>query len=149
VGGWLSFFHENKFGLPLEFIGIWGLLRSFLVTFAFLKIQHKLPINMSSKTKITVAYGDGIGPEIMTATLNILEAAGAQLEYDVIEIGEQVYLKGVSSGMEPSAFESLRETKVFLKYFLWTLCKRKTVQVVFPIHPDPFSEDRHGDHPGE
>ncbi|SEG07088.1 NADP-dependent isocitrate dehydrogenase [Algoriphagus boritolerans] len=70
---------------------------------------------MSSKRKITVAYGDGIGPEIMEATINILEAAGAQLEYDVIEIGEQVYLKGISSGMEPSAFESLRETKVFLK----------------------------------
>ncbi|SHO62871.1 NADP-dependent isocitrate dehydrogenase [Algoriphagus zhangzhouensis] len=70
---------------------------------------------MSSKRKITVAYGDGIGPEIMKATLNILEAAGAQLEYDVIEIGEQVYLKGISSGMEPSAFDSLRETKVFLK----------------------------------
>lgn len=70
---------------------------------------------MSSKRKITVAYGDGIGPEIMKATLSILDAAGAQLEYDVIEIGEQVYLKGISSGMEPSAFESLRETKVFLK----------------------------------
>lgn len=70
---------------------------------------------MSSKRKITVAYGDGIGPEIMEATLAILEAAGAQLEYDVIEIGEQVYLKGISSGMEPSAFESLKETKVFLK----------------------------------
>ncbi|UZD24264.1 NADP-dependent isocitrate dehydrogenase [Algoriphagus halophytocola] len=70
---------------------------------------------MSSKRKITVAYGDGIGPEIMKATLAILEAAGAQLEYDVIEIGEQVYLKGISSGMEPNAFESLRETKVFLK----------------------------------
>ncbi|MDF2157124.1 NADP-dependent isocitrate dehydrogenase [Algoriphagus sp. CAU 1675] len=70
---------------------------------------------MSSKRKITVAYGDGIGPEIMQATLNILEAAGAQLEYDVIEIGEQVYLKGISSGMDPKAFDSLRETKVFLK----------------------------------
>ncbi len=70
---------------------------------------------MSSKRKITVAYGDGIGPEIMKATIDILEAAGAQLEYDVIEIGEQVYLKGISSGMEPQAFESLRETKVFLK----------------------------------
>lgn len=70
---------------------------------------------MSSKRKITVAYGDGIGPEIMKATISILEAAGAQLEYDVIEIGEQVYLKGISSGMEPGAFDSLRETKVFLK----------------------------------
>lgn len=70
---------------------------------------------MSSKRKITVAYGDGIGPEIMKATLAILEASGAQLEYDVIEIGEQVYLQGISSGMGPNAFESLRETKVFLK----------------------------------
>ncbi len=70
---------------------------------------------MSSKRKITVAYGDGIGPEIMKATINILDAAGAQLEYNVVEIGEQVYLKGISSGMEPSTFDSLRETKVFLK----------------------------------
>ncbi|TFV94377.1 NADP-dependent isocitrate dehydrogenase [Algoriphagus kandeliae] len=70
---------------------------------------------MSSKRKITVAYGDGIGPEIMEATLRILDAAGAQLEYDVIEIGEKVYLKGISSGMEPKAIDSLRETKVFLK----------------------------------
>ncbi len=36
---------------------------------------------MNSKTKITVAYGDGIGPEIMKATLAILDAAGAKLEY--------------------------------------------------------------------
>lgn len=70
---------------------------------------------MSTKRKITVAYGDGIGPEIMKATLSILDAAGAQLEYDVIDIGEQVYLKGINSGIAPSAFESLRETKVFLK----------------------------------
>lgn len=33
-------------------------------------------------TPVTVAYGDGIGPEIMEATLRILEAAGAPLRYD-------------------------------------------------------------------
>lgn len=70
---------------------------------------------MSSKRKITVAYGDGIGPEIMKATIAILEAAGAQIEPDVIEIGEQVYLRGISSGIEDRAWDSLRETKVFLK----------------------------------
>jgi isocitrate dehydrogenase len=70
---------------------------------------------MSSKRKITVAYGDGIGPEIMKATLAILEAAGAQIEPDVIEIGEQVYLKGISSGIEDRTWDSLRESKVFLK----------------------------------
>jgi isocitrate dehydrogenase len=70
---------------------------------------------MSSKRKITVAYGDGIGPEIMKATMSILEAAGAQIDPDVIEIGEQVYLKGISSGIEERAWDSLRESRVFLK----------------------------------
>ena len=45
---------------------------------------------MSSKTRITVAHGDGIGPEIMAATLHILEASGAAIEIETIEIGEKV-----------------------------------------------------------
>jgi len=70
---------------------------------------------MSSKTPITVAHGDGIGPEIMAATLQILEASGAALDIETIEIGEKVYLRGNTAGIEPSAWESLRRTKVFLK----------------------------------
>jgi isocitrate dehydrogenase len=69
----------------------------------------------SLKTPITVAHGDGIGPEIMSATLAILDAAGAQIETQTIEIGERVYLNGNSAGIEPEAWESLRRTKVFLK----------------------------------
>ena len=72
-------------------------------------------ISTAKKTPVTVAYGDGIGPEIMTATLRILEAAGAQLDLERIEIGESVYNKGLSNGIEPSSWESLRRTKVFLK----------------------------------
>jgi isocitrate dehydrogenase len=68
-----------------------------------------------SKTPITVAHGDGIGPEIMAATLQILEAAGAALEIETIEIGEKVYLRGNTAGIDPSAWDSLRRTKVFLK----------------------------------
>jgi isocitrate dehydrogenase len=70
---------------------------------------------MSNKTPITVAHGDGIGPEIMAATLHILEASGAALDIETIEIGEKVYLRGNTAGIEPSAWESLRRTKVFLK----------------------------------
>lgn len=70
---------------------------------------------MTKKTPITVAYGDGIGPEIMKATLSILEAAGAQLDIETIEIGENQYLKGNTSGIDPAAWDSLRKTKVFLK----------------------------------
>ena len=47
---------------------------------------------------ITVAYGDGIGPEIMEATLHILKEAGAKLAIEKIEIGEKVYLSGNTSG---------------------------------------------------
>jgi isocitrate/isopropylmalate dehydrogenase len=37
---------------------------------------------MPNKTPITVAHGDGIGPEIMGATPQILDAAGAALEIE-------------------------------------------------------------------
>jgi isocitrate dehydrogenase len=70
---------------------------------------------MTAKTPITVAAGDGIGPEIMAATLSVLEGAGARLAIEEIEIGEKVFLRGASSGIEPSAWESLRRTRVFLK----------------------------------
>lgn len=66
-------------------------------------------------TPITVAKGDGIGPEIMDATLQIILAAGAKLTIEEIEIGEKVYLQGNSAGIQPEAWESLRRTKVFLK----------------------------------
>ena len=68
-----------------------------------------------SKTPITVAKGDGIGPEIMDATLGILDAAGAQLDIEEIEIGKAVYERGAMTGIEASAWESLLRTKVFLK----------------------------------
>src|SRR5271169_5170765 len=70
---------------------------------------------MPTKVPITVAHGDGIGPEIMDATLRIIQAAGAPLDIETIEIGEKVYLRGNSAGIEPSAWESLRRTKVLLK----------------------------------
>lgn len=68
-----------------------------------------------TKVPITVAKGDGIGPEIMDATLHILKEAGARIEIEEIEIGEKVYLRGISTGIEPSSWDSLRRTKVFLK----------------------------------
>src|SRR5256885_6558644 len=70
---------------------------------------------MSKRIPITVANGDGIGPEIMAATLRILEAAEAPLDLETIDIGEKVYLAGNSSGIEPSSWDSLRRTQVFLK----------------------------------
>lgn len=66
-------------------------------------------------TKITVAKGDGIGPEIMNATLDIILAAGARLEIEEIAVGEKVYLAGNSSGIAPESWETIRRNKIFLK----------------------------------
>jgi hypothetical protein len=64
--------------------------------------------NMAEKRRITVAYGDGIGPEITEATLQILEAAGAPIETDVIEVGEPIYRRGILSGIAPQAWDAIR-----------------------------------------
>lgn len=65
--------------------------------------------------RITIAKGDGIGPEIMDATLAIILAAGAQIEVDEIEVGEKVYLSGNTSGIAPESWDIIRRNKVFLK----------------------------------
>lgn len=66
-------------------------------------------------TKVTVAKGDGIGPEIMDATLSILKAANAQIEWEEIQVGEKMYLAGNTSGIGEEAWDSIRKNKVFLK----------------------------------
>ncbi len=66
-------------------------------------------------TTITVAKGDGIGPEIMDATLQILMAAGAQIKVEEIEVGEKVYLAGNTAGIAREAWDVIRKNKVFLK----------------------------------
>ncbi|MBX5490650.1 MAG: NADP-dependent isocitrate dehydrogenase [Chloroflexi bacterium] len=112
---------------------------------------------MAQKTPITVAYGDGIGPEIMEASLFILQEAGAQLDIEVIEIGEKVYLRGNSAGIEDSAWESLRRTRVFYKAPITTpqgggfkslnVTTRKTLGLYANVRPcvayDPFVATKH------
>lgn len=66
-------------------------------------------------TTITVAKGDGIGPEIMDATLEIIIAAGAQLNIEEIEVGEKVYLSGNTSGIARESWDTIRKNKIFLK----------------------------------
>jgi isocitrate dehydrogenase len=65
--------------------------------------------------KITIAKGDGIGPEIMDATLKILKAAGAQIETEEIQVGEQVYLSGNTAGISKESWDVIRRNKIFLK----------------------------------
>jgi isocitrate dehydrogenase len=112
---------------------------------------------MSKSVPITVAHGDGIGPEIMAATLHILKEGGAALDIETIDIGEKVYLAGNSSGIEPSSWDSLRRTKVFLKapittpqgggYKSLNVTVRKTLGLYANVRPcvayHPFVETKH------
>src|SRR5947209_7730000 len=111
----------------------------------------------SNVVPITVAHGDGIGPEIMAACLHIIKEAGARIETEDIEIGEKVYLRGVSAGIEPSAWESMRRTKVFFKAPITTpqgggfkslnVTTRKTLGLYANVRPcvsyHPFVETKH------
>ena len=108
-------------------------------------------------TRISVAYGDGIGPEIMAACLKILQAAGAELQYDPIEIGEKVYLKGNTAGISSDDWDTLVRNKVFYKapittpqgggYKSLNVTVRKTLGLFANVRPFrslyPFVDTKH------
>lgn len=108
-------------------------------------------------TRITVAKGDGIGPEIMDATLEIIKAAGAQFEIDEIEVGEKVYLSGNTSGIASESWDIIRRNKVFLKapittpqgggYKSLNVTTRKFLGLYSNVRPcmslHPFVETKH------
>jgi isocitrate dehydrogenase len=108
-------------------------------------------------TRITVAKGDGIGPEIMDATLEIIKAAGAKIEIDEIEVGEKVYLGGNSSGIASESWDIIRKNKVFLKapittpqgggYKSLNVTTRKFLGLYSNVRPcmslHPFVETKH------
>jgi isocitrate dehydrogenase len=106
---------------------------------------------------VIIARGDGIGPEIMDATLRLLKAAGAELELEEIEIGEKVYLSGETSGIRPEAWDALRKSQVFLKapittprgsgYKSLNVTARKTLGLFANVRPcvayHPFVKTHH------
>src|SRR6195952_2571571 len=65
--------------------------------------------------KIAVALGDGIGPEIMDAVLNIFKMNQVPLEYEVVEMGKWVFDKGFSNGMTPEAQQTIEELGILFK----------------------------------
>lgn len=125
--------------------------------------MHPSPIPLSAlnpvstKVAVSIAYGDGIGPEIMHATLRILEAAGAAIAPEVVDIGEQVYLAGSDTGITAETWESLRRTRVFLKapittpqgggYKSLNVTTRKALGLYANVRPciayAPYVETRH------
>jgi isocitrate dehydrogenase len=79
------------------------------------KMGHICSMKINAPTRITIARGDGIGPEIMEATLRIISAAGCAIETDEIIVGEKAYLSGNQSGIPKEAWDTLRSNRLFLK----------------------------------
>ncbi len=67
------------------------------------------------KTKIAVAKGDGIGPEIMDAVLQIFAANDVQLDYEFVEMGKSYFDAGHSTGMTAAAKETIETLGILFK----------------------------------
>ena len=68
-----------------------------------------------SNVKISVAKGDGIGPEIIDAVLAVFSAAKVPLEYDFVAMGKGVYDQGYTTGMTDEAKKSVESTGILFK----------------------------------
>ena len=72
---------------------------------------------MSTKLKIALTPGDGIGPEIMEAVLHIFTAAGVmnQIEFIPAEMGEREFARGNSTGISDEAVSIVEQTGLLFK----------------------------------
>ncbi len=110
-----------------------------------------------TRTAVAVAEGDGIGPEILAATMAVLDAAGARIDWQPIEVGEKVYKSGISAGIAPEAWDVLRRTGLLLKapittpqgggYKSLNVTIRKSLGLYANVRPcvtyHPFVDTRH------
>jgi isocitrate dehydrogenase len=69
----------------------------------------------ASKTKVTALPGDGIGPEVMQATMTILKAADAPIEWEMAEAGAEVFKKGLVTGVPRETLDAIARNKLALK----------------------------------
>ena len=67
------------------------------------------------KKSIAVAKGNGIGPEIMDAVIEIFDSINVPLDYNFVEMGRDVFLDGYKLGMTPQAKETVENLGILFK----------------------------------
>jgi isocitrate dehydrogenase len=77
--------------------------------------QTSAPLDATQPVRVTVAAGDGIGPEITDATLRVLQAAAAPIIFDNVDMGFNCWQRGLSAGLSAESLEAVRSTGVLLK----------------------------------
>ncbi len=65
-------------------------------------------------TRVTLIPGDGIGPEITHAAVRVIDAAGAQIEWEIHEAGMKVFAEQ-NTAVPDSLLDSIRRNKIALK----------------------------------
>lgn len=95
--------------------------------------------------KIAVANGDGIGPEIMEAVINVFNAAKVPLEYQFVDMGKWVFDKGFSNGMTPEAKATIEDLGILFKGPMETPKGKgvKSVNVTARKTWNTYANDRH------
>ena len=68
-----------------------------------------------NKIPVTLIPGDGIGPEVVAATRQLIDATGVGIEWIDAEAGASVFKKGISSGVPKETIEAISRTRVVLK----------------------------------
>ncbi len=69
---------------------------------------------------VTLIHGDGIGREVVESTVAMVEACGAQVQWEQAEAGARVFEAGITSGVPVETIESIHRNKVALKGPLYT-----------------------------
>ena len=64
--------------------------------------------------RATLIPGDGIGPEVVEAAVEVVDAAGVKIDWERVEAGADVFLKH-GTPMPDEALNSIRTTRVALK----------------------------------
>ena len=95
--------------------------------------------------KVAVAKGDGIGPEIMEAVINVFNAAKVPLEYQFVDMGKWVFDKGFSNGMTPEAKATIEDLGILFKGPMETPKGKgvKSVNVTARKTWNTYANDRH------
>ena len=65
--------------------------------------------------KVTLIPGDGIGPECVATTVDIINATGVEIDWIERHAGERVFAQGIASGVPQDTIDSINETRVVLK----------------------------------
>jgi len=76
--------------------------------------HHTLPFGHPSRT-VSLAHGDGIGPEVMDAVLRIFRHAQVPLIFETVDMGERQLRAGVTGGLPQSAIDSVFKTGILFR----------------------------------